>query len=93
MLDDTSNECQWKIKHKSSLETMPGNSPCDHRNQAKDMLKAEEHKAIAQHFKKNYDVHCVTLGTDHRIYFSPTQTWAAAVQRQKGLKGYTVLNF
>lgn len=71
---------------------MPRNSPCDHRNQAKDMLKAQEHKAIIQHFKKNYDVRCVTLGTDHRMYFfPPAQTSAAVVQGQKGLEGCTVL--
>lgn len=70
MFDDTSNKCQWKIKHSSSPETMPGNSPCDHRNQAKDMLKAQEHKAIIQHFQKNYDVRCITLGPDHKMYSS-----------------------
>lgn len=53
MFDDTSNKCQWKIKHTSSLEMMPRNSPCDQRNQTKDMLKAHEHVgAIIHRFKK-----------------------------------------
>lgn len=32
-----------------------------------------------QHFKRNGDAHCVTLGTNHREYFSPAQNQGAAV--------------
>lgn len=83
MFDYTSNKCQWKIKHTSSLEMMSRNSPCDHRNQTKDMLKAQEYVEaiiqIFQYFKRNGDVHCVTLGANHRVYFSPAQIQGAAV--------------
>lgn len=49
MFDSTSNKCQRKIKHTSSLEMMSRNSPCDHKNQTKDMLKAREYvEAIIQ---------------------------------------------
>lgn len=65
---------------------MSRNSPCNHRNRTKGDAQGlricrGNHSHFISTLKWNGDVHCVTVGTDHRAYFSPAQTQGAAVCR------------